>query len=211
METTKPTRGRASKVDLLPEDVKKTLHAMLRDKAIPQAQILEEINALIDDAGLPEDMRLSRSGLNRYATSVEQVGQNLRQMREMTQALTSQLGDKPMGETTKLILKMARSQLFKALMRQIEDPEAEVDIDMLKNAMLAAQRLESTAMSSHKREKEIRQAFAEEAANAVSDELRGTDGMSEELEQRIRNVLLGKSWYDPNYKTTHPTLRTAPD
>jgi hypothetical protein len=166
---------------------------MLRDKAIPQAQILEEINALIDDAGLPEDMRLSRSGLNRYATSVEQVGQNLRQMREMTQALTSQLGDKPMGETTKLILEMARSQLFKALMRQIEDPEAEVDIDMLKNAMLAAQRLESTAMSSHKREKEIRQAFAEEAANAVSDELRGTDGMSEELEQRIRNVLLGKA------------------
>lgn len=193
METTKPTRGRASKVDLLPEDVKKTLHAMLRDKAIPQAQILEEINVLIDDAGLPEDMRLSRSGLNRYATSVEQVGQNLRQMREMTQALTSQLGDKPMGETTKLILEMARSQLFKALMRQIEDPEAEVDIDMLKNAMLAAQRLESTAMSSHKREKEIRQAFAEEAANAVSDELRGTDGMSEELEQRIRNVLLGKA------------------
>lgn len=193
METTKPTRGRASKVDLLPEDVKKTLHAMLRDKAIPQAQILEEINALIDDAGLPEDMRLSRSGLNRYATNVEQVGQNLRQMREMTQALTSQLGDKPMGETTKLILEMARSQLFKALMRQIEDPEAEVDIDMLKNAMLAAQRLESTAMSSHKREKEIRQAFAEEAANAVSDELRGTDGMSEELEQRIRNVLLGKA------------------
>ena len=193
METTKPTRGRASKVDLLPEDVKKTLHAMLRDNAIPQAQILEEIHALIDDAGLPEDMRLSRSGLNRYATSVEQVGQNLRQMREMTQALTSQLGDKPMGETTKLILEMARSQLFKALMRQIEDPEAEVDIDMLKNAMLAAQRLESTAMSSHKREKEIRQAFAEEAANAVSDELRGTDGMSEELEQRIRNVLLGKA------------------
>lgn len=193
METTKPTRGRASKVDLLPEDVKKTLHAMLRDKAIPQAQILEEINALIDDAGLPEDMRLSRSGLNRYATSVEQVGQNLRQMREMTQALTSQLGDKPMGETTKLILEMARSQLFKALMRQIENPEADVDIDMLKNAMLAAQRLESTAMSSHKREKEIRQAFAEEAANAVSDELRGTDGMSEELEQRIRNVLLGKA------------------
>lgn len=193
METTKPTRGRASKVDLLPEDVKKTLHVMLRDKAIPQAQILEEINALIDDAGLPEDMRLSRSGLNRYATSVEQVGQNLRQMREMTQALTSQLGDKPMGETTKLILEMARSQLFKALMRQIENPEAEVDIDMLKNVMLAAQRLESTAMSSHKREKEIRQAFAEEAANAVSDELRGTDGMSEELEQRIRNVLLGKA------------------
>ena len=189
----KPTRGRASKVDLLPENVRKTLHAMLRDKAIPQSQILDEINTLIADAGLPEEMQLSRSGLNRYATSVEQVGKNLRQMREMTSALTTELGDKPMGETTKLILEMARSQLFKAMMQQIENPEAVVDIDLLKNAMLAAQRLESTAMSSHKREKEIRLAFAEEAANAVGDELRGQDGMSEELEQRIRNVLLGKA------------------
>jgi hypothetical protein len=189
----KTTRGRASKVDLLPENVRKTLNQMLRDKAIPQAQILDEINVLIKDAGLPEDMQLSRSGLNRYATSVESVGHNLRQMREMTSALTAELGDKPMGETTKLILEMARSQLFKAMMKQIEDPEAAVDIDLLKNAMLAAQRLESTAMSSHKREKEIRQAFAEEAANAVGDELRGQDGMSEELEQKIRNVLLGKA------------------
>ena len=189
----KPTRGRASKVDLLPEHVRKTLHEMLRDRAVPQARILDEINALIDDAGLPEDLKLSRSGLNRYATSVEQVGHNLRQLREMTGALTEQLGDKPMGETTKLILEMGRSQLFKAMMQQVENPDAAVDIDMLKNAMLAAQRLESTAMSSHKREKEIRLAFAEEAANAIGDELRGQDGMSEELEQRVRNVLLGKA------------------
>ncbi len=117
MEKAKPTRGRASKVDLLPDNVRKTLNEMLRDKAIPQAQILEEINALIDDAGLPDDMKLSRSGLNRYATSIEQVGANLRQLREMTTALTDQLGDKPMGETTKLILEMARSQLFKAMMQ----------------------------------------------------------------------------------------------
>ena len=189
----KPTRGRASKVDLLPENVRKTLHEMLRDKAVPQAQILDEINALIDDAGLPEDMRLSRSGLNRYASSVEQVGHSMRQLREATSQLTADLGDKPMGDTTKLILEMARGQFFKLFMAQTNDPNTPVDVDMIKNAMLAAQRLESTAMSSHKREKEIRLAFAEEAANAVSEELRGQDGMSEELEQRIKNVLLGKA------------------
>lgn len=193
MDTTKPTRGRASKVDLLPENVRKTLHEMLRDKAIPQAQILDEINGLIGDAGLPEDMRLSRSGLNRYATSVEQVGHSMRQLREATSQLTAELGDKPMGDTTKLILEMARGQLFKLFMAQANNPDTQVDIDVLKNAMLAAQRLEATAMTSHKREKEIRAAFAEEAANAVSDELRGQDGMSEELEQKIRNVLLGKA------------------
>ncbi|EIL6385206.1 hypothetical protein LL614_004899 [Salmonella enterica] len=44
-----------------------------------------------------------------------------------------------------------------------------------------------------RREKEIRAAFAEEMASAVTDELRGMDGMSEELEARIRGVLMGKA------------------
>ncbi|MDF9348128.1 DUF3486 family protein [Escherichia coli] len=194
------TRGRASKVDLLPENVRKTLHEMLRDKAIPQARILEEINALIEDAGLPDEMKLSRSGLNRYATNVEQVGHNLRQMREMTSALTAELGDKPMGETTKLILEMARSQLFKAMMRQIENPESDVDIDLLKNAMLAAPRwnprqcpatgarAERNPPSGIRRRKII-------TANAVSEELRGQDGIRRHttIKQRIRDVLLGKA------------------
>jgi hypothetical protein len=166
---------------------------MLRDPAIHQIDILDAVNDLIDEAGLDESMRLSRSGLNRYATQVEQVGAHLRELREMTGALTAQLGDKPMGETTKLILELGRSQLFKAMMNQVQNPDEAVDVDMLKNAMLAAQRLESTAMQSHKREKEIRQAFAEEAANAVTKELRGEDGMSEELESRIRGILLGKA------------------
>ena len=193
MADDRKTRGRASKVDLLPEQIRNQLHQMLRERAIPQSDILDAINDLIDEEGLDESMRLSRSGLNRYATQVEQVGAHLRELREMTGALTAQLGDKPMGETTKLILELGRSQLFRAMMQQVEDPEATVDVDMLKNAMLAAQRLESTAMASHKREKEIRQAFAEEAANAVTSELRGEDGMSEELESRIRGILLGKA------------------
>jgi hypothetical protein len=64
---------------------------------------------------------------------------------------------------------------------------------MIKDAMLAAQRLEATAMRAHQREKDIRRAYAEEAANAVTDELRGEDGMSEELEDKIRGILLGKA------------------
>ncbi|EAS6427263.1 DUF3486 family protein, partial [Salmonella enterica] len=79
-----------------------------------------------------------------------------------------------------------------AARRDLED-DGKIDIDLLKNIMLAVQRLESAAERSMKREKEIRAAFAEEMANAVSDELRGTDGMSEQLEARIKGVLLGKA------------------
>ena len=60
---------------------------------------------------------------------------------ETTAVLTSQLGDKPMGRPPSSSLELSRSQLFKAMLAQVQNPEEAVDIDMLKNAMLAAQRL----------------------------------------------------------------------
>lgn len=188
-------RGKPSKVDLLPEEIKKKLDEMLRDAGNSQADILIAINQLILDAGLDETATISRSGLSRHAQKTEAIGKRLRELRATTQALTAELGDKPTGDTTKMILEMGRSQLFAAMQHQMLNPDDDggVDIGMIKDAMLAAQRLEATAMKAHQREKEIRKAYAEEAANAVGDELRGEDGMSEELEDKIRGILLGKA------------------
>ncbi|MGI2227062.1 DUF3486 family protein [Shewanella frigidimarina] len=181
------TRGRRSKVDLLPSAIRKKLDAGLRDGSISQVELLEEINALINTAGLPDDQQLSRAGLNRYATKMEAVGKSLREMREITQVWTAELGDKPTGEVTKLILEMARSQLFKALLN--EDGEA-ADVGMIKDAMLAVQRLESAAMASHKREKEIRTAFATEAANAA-EKVAKTAGLTADAVSLLKKEILG--------------------
>lgn len=183
------TRGRRSKVDLLPANIRKRLDAGLRDGSITQAELLTEINRLIQDAGLPEDSQLSRAGLNRYASKMEAVGKSLREMREITQVWTAELGDKPTGEVTKLILEMARSQLFKALLNESETVEA-ADVGMIKDAMLAVQRLESAAMASHKREKEIRQAFAAEAANAA-EKVAKSAGLTREAVAQLKNEILG--------------------
>ncbi|QFU23743.1 DUF3486 family protein [Shewanella eurypsychrophilus] len=182
-----PTRGRRSKVDLLPDDIRKTLDTGLRDGSITQMELLGEINALIEAAGLPEEQKLSRSGLNSYATKMESVGKSLREMREITQVWTAELGDKPTGEVTKLILEMARSQLFKALLN--EDGET-ADVGMIKDAMLAVQRLESAAMASHKREKEIRKVFAEEAANAAV-KVASQAGLTADAVSSIKREILG--------------------
>ncbi|MCG9722122.1 DUF3486 family protein [Shewanella sp. Isolate7] len=182
-----PTRGRRSKVDLLPDDIRKRLDSGLRDGSITQAELLEEVNALIKAAGLPEAQQLSRAGINRYATKMEAVGKSLREMREITQVWTAELGDKPTGEVTKLILEMARSQLFKALLN--EDGEA-ADVGMIKDAMLAVQRLESAAMASHKREKEIRKLFAEEAANAA-EKVAKSAGLTKATVAQLKNEILG--------------------
>lgn len=187
--TDSPTRGRRSKVDLLPANIRKRLDAGLRDGSIQQIDLLNEINALIKAAGLPEEQLLSRAGINRYATKMEAVGKSLREMREITQVWTAELGDKPTGEVTKLILEMARSQLFKALLNESETGEA-ADVGMIKDAMLAVQRLESAAMASHKREKEIRQAFATEAANAA-EKVAKSAGLTREAVAQLKNEILG--------------------
>ncbi|EID4587417.1 DUF3486 family protein [Salmonella enterica] len=191
----KPTRGRVKKADLLPDSIRKPLLEMLREKRFTQVQVREEINRLIEEAGLPDEMKLSRGAVWRLASENEEVARDLRDLREQTKAMVAELGDKPTGDTTTLILEMTRSLLFRKLRaarRDLED-DGEIDIGLLKNIMLAVQRLESAAERSMKREKEIRAAYAEEAANAVTEELRGTDGMSEELEASIRCILLGKA------------------
>lgn len=159
-------RGKPSKVDLLPEDIKKRLDEMLRDKRFSQAEILDAVNSLIIESGLDEGAIISRSGLSRHAQKTEAIGQKLRDLRESTKALTAELGDKPTGDTTKLILEMGRSQLFRAMQQQMMNPDedAEVDINTIKDAMLAAQRLEQTAMAAHKRQQEIEKAYAEQLA-----------------------------------------------
>lgn len=185
-------RGKPSKVDLLPEQIKKQLDDMLRDKRFSQGEILIEINKLILDAGLDEDATISRSGLSRHAQKTEAIGQKLRELRESTKALTAELGDKPTGDTTKLILEMGRSQLFKAMQQQMMNPDSddEVDIGMIKEAMLAAQRLESTAMAAHKREKDIRAAFAAEAADAA-EQVAAQAGMTADTVAQIKARILG--------------------
>ncbi|ELS2206438.1 DUF3486 family protein [Salmonella enterica] len=191
----KPTRGRVKKADLLPDSIRNPLLEMLREKRFTQVQVREEINRLIEEAGLPDEMKLSRGAVWRLASENEEVARDLRDLREQTKAMVAELGDKPTGDTTALILEMTRSLLFRKLRaarRDLED-DSEIDIGLLKNTMLAIQRLESAAERSMKREKEIESAFAEKMADAVTKELRGTDGMSEELEARIRGVLMGNA------------------
>ncbi|WP_143869893.1 DUF3486 family protein [Catenovulum sediminis] len=164
-------RGKPSKVDLLPEDIKKRLDEMLRDKRFSQGEILDEVNRLIIESGLDDGATISKSGLSRHAQKTEAIGQKLRELRESTKALTAELGEKPTGDTTKLILEMGRSQLFKAMQKQLMNPDEDddVDIGMIKDAMLAAQRLENTAMAAHKRQAEIEKAYAEKLAQQLDE------------------------------------------
>ena len=166
MTQEKTTRGRRSKIQLLPEDVKQQLDAMLRDGRLQQQDILDLINQRIAHAGLPDDQKLSRSGLNRYASRMEEVGARIRQAREVAEVWTAKLGTAPTSDVGKLLQDMVRTLAFDTSMAMSEGDEP-MEPKALSQLALAIQRVEQAAMTSHKREKEIRTAFAEEAADTA--------------------------------------------
>ncbi len=190
--TDKVTRGRRSKIDLLPETIRQELDSKLRDGRLTQQDVLDYINDLIDQSQLPpedkEELKLSRSGLNRYASHLETIGKDLREIREVSNALVAQLGDKPTGDVSRMILEIGRTQLFKAMMTN--SSKDEMDIGMIKDAMLAAQRLEAAAMHSHRREKEIRQLFAAEVA-AATEKVAKSAGLTADGVALLKREILG--------------------
>ncbi|EFD0941686.1 DUF3486 family protein [Escherichia coli] len=187
----RPTRGRLSKVDLLPDSIREQLHQMLREKRYTQEEIREAINALIDEHNLPEEMQLSRTGLNRYAIRMEKVGAKIRASREMAEVWAAKLGSAPTSDVGKLLMEFVKTLAFETSMSMAEDDKP-VAPKALGQLALVAQRLEAAAMTSHKREKAIRDAFAQEMAEKT-EELVRTGGLSGGAADTIKREILGIS------------------
>lgn len=187
----RPTRGRLSKVDLLPDSIREQLHQMLREKQHTQEEIREAINALIDEHNLPEEMQLSRTGLNRYAIRMEKVGAKIRASREMAEVWAAKLGSAPTSDVGKLLMEFVKTLAFETSMSMAEDDKP-VAPKALGQLALVAQRLEAAAMTSHKREKAIRDAFAQEMAEKT-EELVRTGGLSGGAADTIKREILGIS------------------
>lgn len=184
--TKRKTRGRPSKVEQLPAEIQDRLNKLLRDGRHTQQDILDHINKL-----LPEDDHLSRSGLNRYATRMETVGAKLRETREVANVWMARFGDEPTSDVLQLVVEMCQGALFKYALKASEgDDETLFDPDAMKDVTLSIQRLAKAAEMNAKREKEIRKAFAEQAANEA-DELAKEAGLSAEAVQTIKSRILG--------------------
>lgn len=185
----KPTRGRASKIDLLPSNIQKELNNLLADKKFTQGDIRAAINELIDRHGLPEDMKLSRSGLNRYAASMETAGAKIREMNAIAAQWTGKIDIESSGETSKLLIQMVRSLAFDVSIK-LQNGENSIDPKGLKELATAIEKLEKSASEGFKREQEVRKVMALEAANAV-EKVAKSAGLSVEGAAMIRQQILG--------------------
>ncbi len=159
-----------STIEILPPDIKANLQAWLQDPRITQEEATRRTNALLDLAGVPE--RVTKSSVNRYAVRMAEVGEKLKQSREVAQMYISQVGAAPQGQTGLLINEMLRTMAFDLTLKiqdaDIADPEImAATIDQVKALALAVQRLEQSATINVKREAEIRKSALADAAEAV--------------------------------------------
>ncbi|VEI30354.1 Mu-like phage gp27 [Haemophilus parainfluenzae] len=185
--TDKTTRGRASKVDLLPPNIKTQLAMMLRDKQFSQAQILEEINDLIRDCGLPESALLSKTGLNRYANRMEQMASKIRNAREVAEIWTKQFGEAPSSDIGKLLMEIVKNLAFETSIGMSESGQA-ADPKSLALLASAVQRLEQAESLSFKREQAIRQETIKRAAEAVEEAGKQQGVSLEDVQQMVKAV-----------------------
>ena len=181
------TRGKPSTIETLPGDVKQMLDELMRDKKITQKEIVRRVNEMLAEAGVDDE--ISKSALNRYSTRMETVGGRIRDAREIADVWTARLGDKPTGDVSNLLIEMLRSIAFETTMHMTEGDEP-VSPGLIKELALGIQRLENAAMLTTKREKEIRQAFAEQVASTIEKKTSAA-GMSRTTIDEIKREILG--------------------
>ncbi|WP_229611536.1 DUF3486 family protein [Vibrio parahaemolyticus] len=185
----KKSVNRKSKVNLLPEPIRDALNEFIRSGNMTQEDIRAEINKMIDEAGLPEDAKLSRTGFNRYAKRMEDMGQKIKEAREVAEVWATKLGEAPTSELGKLLQEAVRTLSFETSMSMLESGKV-TDPKALNQLALVSARIEQAAMTSHKVEKEIRKAFAEEAAEQAEKIVREA-GITDETVQSVKNKILG--------------------
>ncbi|XDF80162.1 DUF3486 family protein [Aliivibrio fischeri] len=185
--------NRKSKISLLPEEIKQQLNVLIRSGNMMQKDILAAVNEMIDEAGLGEEAKPSRSSFNRYAKRMEDVGLRIRQARETAEVWTTKLGEAPTSELGKLLQEFVRTMAFETsthMMEQSEEKQEPIPPKALAQLALVIQRIEQSSMVSHKVEKEIRKAFAQEMADKA-EKIVKTAGVSAETIQDIKNGILG--------------------
>ncbi|MDI3326767.1 DUF3486 family protein [Pontibacterium granulatum] len=178
---------RKSSIDLLPDEIRDALHALLRDPAVGQVEAAQRVNALLAAEG--HDQRVSKSAVNRYSQRMDAIGEKMRQSRQIAEMWIGKLGNQPQGQVGKLLNEFTRTMAFETAltMSEGEDP---VPPKLLKELSLAIKHLEEAASVNEKREREIRQLAAEEAA-AAAETVAKQQGLTREGVKAIKEQILG--------------------
>ena len=107
----------------------------------------------------------------------------------MSKQWVDQLGGKPTGEVSKVLIEMVRTLAFDQVLKMSESGEI-VEPKFIKDLAVGVEKLEKAATESTKREKEIRKAMAEEAAERAAEVAKAA-GLTADGAAQIKREILG--------------------
>lgn len=179
---------RKSSIKTLPEAVLARLNFMLAEGVTT----LDDVVAWLDDQGHPR----SRSAVGRYKANLDKVAARLRESREITEALTKELGSAAaQGKQGRLLVEMARGVVFDLLMK-IQDADGEgissMDVALLGKGLAELGRaLRFDQDFETKIREQVANEEREKAASTAADVGKRL-GLSQEGIEEIRNrVMMG--------------------
>lgn len=180
-----------SRIEQLPPHIKDPLNAKLR-AGEPQKDILAWLEEPCREEGIDP---ISRSGLSRYATKVSEDFAEVRDYRQVIDAVTAKFGDAPMSDPMKLVREMAATLVYDHTrrLRQAarEDKDAPIDIKGLSQLMLAIQRYERAAETGLKREKDLQEAHRRQKEALAKLDAAAEAADPEEALRQVREDLYG--------------------
>lgn len=194
-------RGRLSSIEQLPEICDEDIawaSAELRDRKMPQTEILRQFNARLADKGI---RGVSKGAFSRYSVRLAIEMRKISASREITSAVLDRMPKGERSDTTLAAIELVKYRLVELIMG-----EEEPDPKLLANASLALMRLSSTALreaEGQRRDQKAKQDQAErdkaaeqEKAEAVQtadtvEKIATEAGLSADRVAAIRKGVLG--------------------
>ena len=195
-------RGKLSTIEMLPEAADEAIawaNQALRDRAMPQTEILRQFNAMLADHGIKG---VSKGAFSRYSIRVAIEARKLEASRQMTDAILSRLAPGERSDST-----IAATELLKFRILEMVTNEEEPDPKLLNIASLALSRMSMTALrethgqrldkADQREESKLAQAEREkrEAAETADtvEKIASEAGLSADRVAAIRKGVLGLS------------------
>lgn len=182
--------GRKSTIDKLPPQIKSRIEKHMRENRLTLDEIIHDLQQQFPEAAKP-----SRSALGRYRQSMEEIVGRMRDMQAAAEFVVGELGE-DVNDKAGALMAQSVTTLLANISLQANDPDSKISVkDAGELARAARAVMQARTMSIKERqlvEEAARKKLLQEQEQRLA-EVRGADGMSEELENRIRGILLGKS------------------
>ena len=181
--------GRKSGIARLDPAVKAYIERLLREDRLTLDEMLTDIRR-----AYPSQEPPSRSSLHRYKASFEELAGRMREIETAAGALVDELGEGVGDKAGALLTQAVTTLAANVALRANESDDISIkEVGELARAARSAMQARTMSLKERQEIKRIaREELIAEQETALQ-ELRGTDGMSDELETRLRRALLGKA------------------